>query len=468
MPTILRSTGRVLLMHWPLLLAWFLGGTLARYGAIELSGFAGAHWSVGGLLLLPLAVLARLISFVGMFLVVRDGLRELQSIAPLPESGRERRATFVQSLLAGILPFFAVYAAWGMLRDDTEAYAMRALDVHTGLGWQAFAEAIENGTSVPEPAEQWSALDAGIGPWTLLIIAAAFALRWAWKRWQSGLPRAFALVAVYLEAVWVFFFVWTVKDITVAVGEWASHRAAVVWFEGLRDAIAERVAVLGAIWDGVAWLLGQAGGVLLQPLAWLTVAGVIYGQAIAVEKLRLAERYLAENRFGGRYVAGARARYAKVPEWTRKRMGDLGKEFTSRFQPVWRSVRLMWRAGPIPIATYVLLYTVVLALEPLLRTAIIRLVGPHDLYSFWIVADGLLFLLVPLIVEPVRIAVVASAYDATLGALRRTEGRAAAAAEADPDADPDAVSGSHAVAEQVSRDQDPSVEGSIGKRANDG
>lgn len=36
-------------------------------------------------------MLARLISLVGMLLVMRDGLRALQSVAPVPESAAERR-----------------------------------------------------------------------------------------------------------------------------------------------------------------------------------------------------------------------------------------------------------------------------------------------------------------------------------------------------------------------------------------
>ncbi|MDR6866805.1 hypothetical protein J2Y69_001404 [Microbacterium resistens] len=406
MLTVLASTGRVLRMHWPALVAWFLGGILARYAGIQLAGLVGAHWSIGGLLLLPLGVVARLVSFVGMFLVVRDGLRELSLIAPAPEDARERRAAFLQALLSGILPFFAVYAAWGMLRSDYEDYLMRALQVQHGIVWGALAAG--------EEVHVDDAGGPGLGVWTFVVIVVAFGLRWAWKRWQKRLPRASALVAVYLEAVWVFFFVWTLRDLIGILSEWVSHRAAIVWVEDFRAWIGERLAVLGWIWDGIGWALGEAGGILLQPLAWLTVAGVVYGQAIA------AERPTLDLGRGRRYIDLARKRYSAAPGWARKRLGDLRDEVLSRFRPIGRSILLMWRAGPVVIATYVLLYTVALALSALVRIALIRLVGPHDIATFWAIADAVLFLAIPLIVEPIRVSVVAAGYDATLGALRRS------------------------------------------------
>src|SRR3546814_13520776 len=66
--------GRLLAAHWPALMAWFLVGILGRYLAIEFAGFVGASTAIGGFLLLPLASLARLISFVAIFLVLRDGI----------------------------------------------------------------------------------------------------------------------------------------------------------------------------------------------------------------------------------------------------------------------------------------------------------------------------------------------------------------------------------------------------------
>ncbi len=399
---ILRTVGRVLLRSAPQLLAWFLAGWLGNHFALQLAGFVGGWWSTGGLLLLPLAVLARLVSFVAMFLVARSALRELGFIASVPESARERVATFVNSLLAGVLPFFAVYAAYGFLRDDFFEYVRLALQVHTGRIWAGEDVSGEDVSS------------AGFGVWTWVIIVVAYGLRWAWKRWDEKLPRSLSLVAVYLEAVWLFFFVWTLGDITRTVGDWVAHRAAMVWIGEVHAWVAERIAVLGWVWDGVLWLIGQLGGVLLQPLAWLAVAGVIYGQAIAAERITVSTRYA-----GNRYVRTVQRRYTVLPEWARTRLGDIGEDLLDRFRPIGRSLLLMWRAGPVVIGSYVLLYTVVLAIQGFGPGWIVTLIGPQNMATFWMRYQTPIFLLVPMIVEPVRIAVVAAGYDATLGALRR-------------------------------------------------
>lgn len=388
--------------YTPQLLAWFLAGWLGNYFALHLAGFVGGWWTTGGLLLLPLAVLARLVSFVAMFLVVRDALRELGLIAAVPDGARERGTVFLNSLLAGILPFFAVYAAYGFLRDDFFEYVRIGMQVHTGR--------IFSGEDVSD--EDLSS--AGFGVWTWAIIVVAYGLRWGWKRWGERLPRGLSVVAVYLEAVWLFFFVWTLGDITRALGDWVAHRAAMVWLGEARAWLTERIAVIGWLWDGVLWLIGQLGGVLLQPLAWLAVAGVIYGQAIAAERITVSERY-TENR----YLDEARRRFTVLPEWVRTRVGDIGEDLLDRFRPIGRSLLLMWRAGPVVIGSYVLLYTLVLALQGFGPGWIVRLIGPQDMGTFWLRYQVPIFLLVPMIVEPLRIALVAAGYDATLGALRR-------------------------------------------------
>ena len=74
MIAILSGAGRQLLAHWPAIMAWFLAGTLANWAMIQLAAWVGAYSALGGALLLPLAILARLVSYVAMFLVVRDGM----------------------------------------------------------------------------------------------------------------------------------------------------------------------------------------------------------------------------------------------------------------------------------------------------------------------------------------------------------------------------------------------------------
>lgn len=410
---VIALTGRLLLAHWPALVAWFLAGILARYVAIEIAGFVGGYTAVGGVLLLPLGILARLVSFVAMFLVLREGLPHLRSLAPLPEGRAERRREFVDALLGAVLPFFLFYAAWGYLGEDVAAYLNRALEVQSGrlFGSIFTGETVSTEGTVDK---------LGFEPLTIGLIVLAFAGRWAFKRYREKLPRWSAIGAVYLEAVWVFLTVYLIADALGAVSDWVQTRQAIVWLGELRAWLASQVAPLAWAWEAVEWFLGEAGGILLLPLAWLTIAGVIYGQAVTAKAPEL----------GGEVVERARARYASVPARIRRRLRDVWDDLVSRFHPIARALVLMWRAGPVLIGGYVLLYTIVLAVEGALDLALMRLVGPHDLVMFWTVASSLLFLVVPVLVEPLRISLIASGYDAALTRLAPASGRDVEADEA--------------------------------------
>ncbi|MFC5432974.1 hypothetical protein [Microbacterium suwonense] len=419
----LRTTGRAVLRHWPAMLAWYLGGVLVHYVIVQVAGVVGAHSATIGFLILPLAILARLVSYVAMFLVLRDGLRELTAIAPLPESAAARRGTFLTALLTGILPFFAVYWGQGLLGEDVVAYSARALRERTDIIWMSV---FETGQPLDDTDR---VLNLPLNLWTAAIIVVAFAARWTWTKWQQRIPGWVSPIAVYLEVVWVFFSVMVIGDLTDRVKEWVDSRAAMAWLEQIREGVLTAIAPLRWAWDGIGWAIGEAGPILLSPLAWLTVGGVVYGQAIVAEKLRLENEMLAT----------LREHAAVIPNPLMRRLKDLGDELGSRFVPIGRALLLMWRAGPVLIASYALLHVAVKTLETYLQYGASRLVGPHEL-MFWSIVLPLVSLVPLLLTEPVRVAVIAGAYDATLGRLRtRQQQRADAGDISQGEADARAV-----------------------------
>ncbi len=412
MIAVVRVAGQLLWRHWPALLALYLAGTLGRYVAIEVAGFVGAYSAIAGALLFPLAILSRLVALVAMLLVLRDGMARLGVIAPIPTERSERRRAFVDALLGGILPFVAFYAAWGYLREDAAAYFSRLLEVNTGLiAEEIFGEV--------ERAGDGAAGELSLGPVTIGIIVLAFAGRWLWNRYRSRLPRGFAAIAVYLEVLWVYLSVTLIADALDIVIAWAQQRQAMVWLGDLREWVGAQLAPVAWVWDAVEWLLGEVGGIVLLPIAWLTIAGVIYGQAVAPQSARL----------GGDVVQRAQARFNTLPSRLRARLRDLWSDLISRFQPIGRALLLMWRAGPVLVGSYILLFTIVLALDAALEFGVTRVIGPEELGGFWMVNAPLIFLFVPLVIEPLRVVLVASAYDAVIGRLAPAAPAAPVAAE---------------------------------------
>lgn len=402
---VLRTAGRLLWRHWPVLLALYLGAILARYVVIEVAGWVGSYDAVAGSLLLPIAILARLVALVGMLLVLRDGMRQLRAVAPLPVDGRARRREFAAALMAGILPFFAFYAAWGYLREDAAAYSARVLEQST----------------VRDLVEAAGGVDAGgdglagaitLTPITVAIVGVAYALRWLLKRHRDRLPKWFGVIAAYLEAVWVYFAAVVISIVLGVVTSWVQSRQAMVWLADFRETISSALVPLAWLWEAVEWLLGEAGGIILLPVAWLTIAGVVYGQAVAPQAV-------PTDALGGEVGRRIRTRYRSLPQRLRARLGDLWADLVGRFTPIGRSLVLMWRAGPVLIGGFVLLYTALLWLQGVLEWAVPRGFGPHDIGEFWLVNDQLIFLIAPLLIEPIRIALVAGGYDAVIGVLGR-------------------------------------------------
>lgn len=407
MLSILTQTLRLVGRRWPQLMAWFLVGWLARTLLIELAAQVGATFSLGGYLILPLAILARLISFVAMFLVLRDDLPNLRRAAadPLPSSRPERRAAFLDAVFVSILPFFAFYYAWGLLRDDYREYAARAIDIYSTLRVEGDFFSTVRPSYTEIDTLHFDAL-------TVSIIVIAFAGRWALKRWRGSIPRWTALVGVYLEAVWVFMSVLLISGLIGSVSDWVAGRQAMVWLADARAWLAGFSAPLAWIWDGITWVLGEVGGVVLQPLAWLAIAGVVYGRAIAARTVALP----AHER-----VDAVRRRYSSLPARLRRRLREVGDEITARFRPVWRAVLLIWHAGAIPMGLFVFGYTVVVALQGWLRWGVNTLIGPQSVTEFWFVYDPVVILVVVAVTEPVRIALVAAAYDHALAKLSPSE-----------------------------------------------
>ena len=162
------------------------------------------------------------------------------------------------------------------------------------------------------------------------------------------------------------------------------------------------------MWDGVEWFLGEAGGIILLPVAWLTIAGVVYGQAVKAEAPRLS----------GAVVTAARTRYASVPTRIRRRLGDFWQSLTAPFRSIGAALVLMWRAGAVLIASYILLFAIVEFAEQWMLVGAGRAIGPHDVASFWLPMSVGLVAAAAVLTEPVRVAIIAATYDGALASLR--------------------------------------------------
>ncbi len=119
MLTILRRTISLWWRTWPWLAAIYLIGWFLRYWALHLAiHVALGHGDFWGSLILPLAPLARLLTYLAMFLVIRTVAPGLQRV----ETDGEQAKGVADVVMTAILPFLVIYTAWKLIVEDYYVY----------------------------------------------------------------------------------------------------------------------------------------------------------------------------------------------------------------------------------------------------------------------------------------------------------------------------------------------------------
>ncbi|CAN5348155.1 hypothetical protein BH11ACT5_BH11ACT5_24750 [soil metagenome] len=383
----LGGIGRILAANWAPLLAWFLAGQVVRASVIIIAAPLGAQSPLAALLLMPVAALARLVSYIGMFLVVRHSLPGYRALAgPYVRftTLRETAGEFLRVLLVSIGPFFTLYALIGLLNEDLSAYA--------GLAFR-YAGPFGDNSQV---------LDVGDGPIVVAVVVIAFAARMVLKFFGPRLPGWTAIPGIYLEATWVFVALTGISSVFGPLAEWIGNRQIVHWWNDSREFLVNLAAPIRFVIEGVDWITPVALQLLLLPLAWLFIASIIYLRALGtvVEEALPVPRALGE-----RLKAGA----SRIPKLLRQ----YGYLFTGTWDEVGRpavfSGRLILRSGLGSLGIFLVAYAVLFALTQWVNRWLYFAVGAHDI-KFWLVANDVLSLVTSAITEPLRVALLAAAF----------------------------------------------------------
>jgi hypothetical protein len=391
--------------YWPQIAACYLVGTLARRGAVEWAAYVGHDNAFWAAMIMPFAGLATLGSYVAMFLVVRRGVPEL---ADLPRPSL-RGADLFTTIVA---PFFAIYLAWQLFKEDWLAYLARALDYKID---EAFSGVDVH--DLPVPKTTW------------IVIVAALIIRYPLRYFAGRLPRWLTAVRIYIDSLWVFL----VLSYSLSAGftflvnpaGWLAKRRIVVWFTSTRAELFSHVKPLQIGWNGLMWAVKTVFGGAGVPLMWLAVIGIVYGVSTRADWRTAARRTIGERGMAfiekvlpvGRF----RRSWTVMPTPVRDKVSDYALSKTGRYKPVVDSARLILHGGPMALATYVLAYLALAWLDGtgsfygpsndhgyLLR-GMAWLAGPHD-WGFWTSFLPTLGLISQLIVVPLRIALIATIF----------------------------------------------------------
>jgi hypothetical protein len=407
----ITELGLLVLRHWPQLAACYLVGLLGRRGAIELAAWVGHDRNLWPALIMPLAGIAQLGSYVAMFFVVRPAIPALAGIPRRPLREVDVFATIVA-------PFMAIYLAWQMFREDWLAFEARALDYRIG----------EIMSSPPTEQLRPDSLPVSATTWVVIVIA--LMARSVLSRTKDRLPRWFLAVRIYLDALWVFlvlsFSVNRGLTLLIDPAGWLAQRRIVVWFTTGREQLFSHVAPVEALWDTVIWALRTVFGGAAVPLVWLAVAGIVYGVSATTA-------WTAGWGDTARRLAGDRAvhlerhapvqrrlntRWRRMPARLRREAADWARGQLGKFTPIADTARILVHGGVVALSVYVLAYLVLAWLDMsgsfyraqlgpgYLVRGVAWVLGPHP-QLYWNAVTPTLELGSQLLLEPVRVCLIA-------------------------------------------------------------
>jgi hypothetical protein len=411
--SVVGGAGRLLLRHWPVLLALSFAGLAARAAlstaAVKVSKIDG----VLGYLVVVLVPVATMVALVLMLVAMRTSLPTARGAGPgLPSLGSRTRS-ILDHLGSILIPFLIVYAYTGYLREDMSEYVYGVLE----------AEVFTDNTLIdPGRVDVASRLPFRVTAWLLTVVAVAALLRFALGRWEGAVRRRWlGIIGAYLEIIWITLAAAFLLNQTKA---WLTSRRVVQWIEDAVDRALEPLGSFASVANGALhWcyqLAVDATVVIGVPLAWLTVGAVVYGHRLAPPALS-ASRPIADG-------------WRRVPGPIRSLALAVSGSLRERFGPMVFGLRLLFHTNLRPMLLFCLVFLVVQATSEWLWQLQRLLIGPRDLATVWVPLSGLLSVVNDAVRATVLVCLVAAAVEFVLRSSPLIAARAAEHTEADPPA----------------------------------
>jgi hypothetical protein len=349
---------------WPQLLLIGAVGYIVRDLLLNAAVGVGLHNPLGGMVVLSLVVLTKLMVVVLMFAALRPGMPALAALrqkASVAKDG-DRPAAAGDHVLAvtaaAILPFFAYYAAWGFLGDTVREYSRLALH------------------RVPF-GERLNIFNFAHSQAMVASIAACWAIRWFAKRMNARARRPYwRLLVVAADATWIFIGLY-------ALSLWKNELLTWIGAGTILQSLNEQLTIAAYAADGFtpvefrpAPLFGQLQRLFfyaLLPMVWLVMAAIINGYELST-------------------AAPLPAPTSRFDTW-RKWFRDFVKHFVggyrSRYQPIWTCLRLTLSTGLATLIAFVIAYRALGWLGAWAWYATTRTLAVDDLATWQVIANVL-------------------------------------------------------------------------------
>lgn len=396
---------------WLPLVTWYLIGRGLHDGLSELASHVNRKVPVAGFSILAIAILCTLTATALMFLAIQPGLPTVWAVRRDEVQGdptvgvrdphRHSVKEISRSVAQALMPFLLVYAAWNLFTDDVRDMTYES--------W--FIDPTHRAASLPS-----------FTTWFALAAVVAFGLRFLFESIskRTGNPVTWIFAAVF-EANWTFFVIYGIQQVFGNILGWffgtlAWHNvaASVSAVKGLFPVLpfhpGQDSSTVGSWFHSS--IVPALGDGLVLPIAWLGIAGVVYGRELEEVRWVLTGRARALHERMGSVGPDRLRRYlAKFPP----------AGFKERYYPPFQAIWMMIGAGVPALLLFCVFYDALALGENILKQVFTAVIGPRDAGLFWQELSGPLDIVVQAISEPLRICLLAASFDFSLSVLLRKQ-----------------------------------------------
>ncbi|TDW18155.1 hypothetical protein [Kribbella kalugense] len=403
-------------------IAGFVGFTVCVQGAIWLAKHAHSSLGTG---VFAVGVLLQITAAVGMIRTCAMSLYRWRDAASSEseETSDPTQRGLLELLAITLLPLVAVWSAWGFFDDQVSSLSATYLVQNGAQPGSAFFHLGNH---------SWH----GYLPALVILLVLRRVLQAVDDRWPNR-PVKFA--QVWAEAFFVLL-TFVITPYAIAEGKvWFQTRSFWYWsldwwdgvkhfFEGIHIPLPAGIEFLwGFTWETL-WPLFKLG--VGEPLTWLAITTVVFGHRV-LSSGGVFRGTRLESRLGGQAEQQEAQQRGRLVGLTYKAPDLLLGGLREKFYPAINAFRLLVRVGPVFLGVVCMVYTLWLLGDDWAFVWIQRLLGIHGQY-WGLMTYEIADLGRSIIFEPLRIALLAAAFDLciSVGNERRAEAAAAAQAEA--------------------------------------
>lgn len=346
--------GRVLWRHWPQLVALFLIGWIGRMGFLWIATVVSDWNATVAVLILPLAPMSTLLSFVLMMRAMTPSLPAFQGMITA-SSPRQRWTEDLTVAGQVMIPFLAVYASAGLLRQDASVFLLDST-------------ADESLNTVIHELD-WDRADYAPGLTIVAFIVIALIARKVIS--MLGLVKrhlAWAGIAAYIEVLWIMTLANALSTELESITQWVTSRRVIAsiidWWEAVSAGIREWSAPVGAVVDFVSTTLGNLGSVVVVPVAWLAIGAAIYGHQLQASKLAVPGHEEMSRRI------------KRVPNPVRRAVLQIGEPVVTPIQSAVKAIQKIAVAGIVPMVMFCIVFLVAGAVQSGVAVLMRAAIGP--------------------------------------------------------------------------------------------